>query len=318
MKTKTTVIILVCALLLSFALGTAGLVTLAAPDQDGAEPFQDRLIGVFITTQPLDLFDIEGYLNDHLEQAISGGEIDSADAAAYQGRLYATLDDSAPSAQYTFEGVEGMCFFCPRYSNDSEEYWGTSSDDAISDIQASFVSGTEERISLEGTIYISVSGGPTTFYSNPVYQTPAGEVYAVQGNGTSYAGSVTAGMSGSTTLNDTQTVTQNGEKQTISSSIQISFAYMDTPTGITVLQFDAEDQVVSSMDYAPGTLPESLTVEERTQYIIVETRSTAADGSPAVSRELFQPTDDQAGLTAFYRRDDGICLKQFCAVSWTG
>lgn len=54
----------------------------------------DRLIGVYVTLEPLDLFDFEAYFNDHAKELLAGGgEIGPEDAAAYGGRLYAVQEE---------------------------------------------------------------------------------------------------------------------------------------------------------------------------------------------------------------------------------
>ena len=95
MKNKIGIIILACVLVVSFILGVTGAVTFAkdepADNTDGTS--KDRLIGVFITTEHLDLFDFESYFQDNANKVMSGGEISSSDSAPYQGKLYAILVD---------------------------------------------------------------------------------------------------------------------------------------------------------------------------------------------------------------------------------
>ena len=56
----------------------------------------DILIGVFITEEHLDLFDMEGYLNDNINTLSGGGLINiDKNSSQYQGRLYATLTTRA-------------------------------------------------------------------------------------------------------------------------------------------------------------------------------------------------------------------------------
>ena len=52
---------------------------------------EERLIGVFLTTESLDLFDFDSYLKDNISD-FSGGEIKlDGNTDKYQGRLYAEL-----------------------------------------------------------------------------------------------------------------------------------------------------------------------------------------------------------------------------------
>ncbi len=326
MKTKKIMIIFTCVLLACFALGAADVLKLAdtSTSEENTND-KDRLIGVFVTTEHLDLFDIEGYFNDHANQILSGGEISESESAEYEGRLYATLiekpytneqtGETTMTMEYVFEGVEGISYYCALFSDEAGSYHGASGDEAISDGHTA-INSTDagDSISLEGTIYVSTIGGPSAFYYNPVYQTPQGEVYAVTGQGMSYGGDITAGMSGSQELKDEMSTTTGDETETVSSNVKTTVCFMDAPTGVTVIQLNRESKVLAADEYAPGTLPETLTVEPDTEYIVVETHTTGADRSETTMREMFQPGDDS--LFAFYCRDDGICIKQYCGIKW--
>ena len=94
----------------------------------------------------------------------------------------------------------------------------------------------------------------------------------------------------------------------------MNFVFMDIPTSVSVIQLDRDNNIASAQEYAPGNLPPSITVESNTEYIIVETRTSATDGTETVTRELFQSDDNT--LFAFSCRDDGICFKQYCDITW--
>ena len=91
--------------------------SLARSDMDASAASRDRLIGVYITTEYIDLFDLEGYIGANAS-ALSGGSIGEADAAQYNGRLYAELVDE----RYVFPGVDGFAFFMAT----TEHEYGTS------------------------------------------------------------------------------------------------------------------------------------------------------------------------------------------------
>lgn len=96
MKNKLGIIILACVLVAAFILGATGAVTFAKdePTENSDSASKDRLIGVFITTEHLDLFDFESYFQDNANKVLSGGEISSSDSAPFQGRLYATKSET--------------------------------------------------------------------------------------------------------------------------------------------------------------------------------------------------------------------------------
>lgn len=328
MKNKIGMIILACVLAVSFVLGATGAVTFAKdePTDNTGNASKDRLIGVFITTEHLDLFDSESYVKDNADKVLSGGEIGSSDRARYQGRLYAKLVDepytdpetgeTATTKKFVFDGIEGISYFAARYTDENgTQYLGTGDDDAISDAHTGLhYTDAGDGIDMKGTIYVSASKGSDVFYCNPVYQTSSGEVYLVSGQGVSYGGELSAGMSGSQALKEEQTVTIDGKSETVSSSIEVSICFMDTPIGVSILQFDRDGSIVAREDHAAGALPAEITASPDTEYIIAETRMSSADGKETVTRELFRQDDET--LYAFFCREDGICIKQYCSIAW--
>lgn len=326
MKANRLIIIFSCVLLACFALGVTDVIKLAgAPASGESTAVKDRLIGVFITKAPLDLFDMESYFNDHANEILSGSEISKAESAAYEGRLYATLvekpytsEDTGKTSvvkEYAFEGVEGISYYCALFSDEAGSYHGASGDEAIADGHTA-INATDagDSISLEGTIYVSTSSRLTSFYYNPIYQTPQGQVYAAAGQGVSYGGDLIARMSGTQELKEEMSTTVGDETEMVSSNIKMTMCYMDAPTGVTVIQFDGESKVLSNEAYAPGELPETLSVASDAEYIVVETRTIGTDRTETITRELFQP--DDTSLFAFYCREDGICVKQYCRIAW--
>lgn len=328
MKNKILIFILACVLIASFALGATGAVTFAKgePADSSNEASKDRLIGVFITTECLDLFDFESYFENNVDKVLSGGEISSSDSVPYQKKAFGTIVDdpytnpetgeTVTTKKYVFEGIEGIAYFSARYTDDNgNPYWSSSGDDAISDAHTGYHStDAGDSIELKGTIYVSTSKGSNTFYYNPVYQTATGEVYLMSGQEMSHDGELSAGMSNSHALKEEQTVTIDGKSKTVGSSIEVSICFMDTPVSTSVLQFSKDGSVVSKEDYAAGELPFKIATNSDTEYIIVETHMKSATGEETVTRELFQA--DEETLFAFSCREDGICIKQYCSIIW--
>lgn len=324
MKIKGIAAVFVCAILLFYALGAAGVIRMA-DTKAKADSAADRLIGVFVTYEHLDLFDFEGYMRDNVDTIFAGGEISESKRDAYQGRLYAALIDKTYTnpetgetttyPEYVFEGVEGICFFSALYKDDMGDHYSTGSDDAVSDIRASY-SSTDDggSVSLEGTIYISTTGGPDVLYFNPVYQTETGDVYALTGQGLSYGGYKNAGVSGSHSIKEETTSALGGDKQTHGSQTKVTVCYVNAPISVALIQLGDQSEVLSRAEYAPGALPDALKAEPGAEYIIVETRAKDAGGEASVARELFQPGDES--LYALYSRDDGICAKRYSSIQW--
>ncbi len=322
MKNKTFLAILACILIGIFVLGVTNVfqfVKEPAPEQNE----NSRLIGMLITKEHLDLFDMDRFLNDHSSQILQGQKISAQQSSEYKDRIYASLTDEFLQNEkgephtlkkYVFNEIDGFTFFCPEYTDESGDiYQGSDVDDAITDVSLAVSSTNEEEsISMEGTIYVSTLNGPTRFYFNPVYQNDAGDVYVETGNGTSHSGDIVAGMSSTYRLNEETSVTVDGKKQTIRTDIAVTVCYIDAPDTVSILQMDQENKIVQEDKFESGEFPQELKPNAQTAYFIVETHR--ADTDAVLSRELFTINDENNCLTAFWARDDGICIKQYCTI----
>lgn len=325
MKTKKIIIIIVCTVLAAFVFGVAGIFNLVNTSVDKTTS-KDRLIGVLITREYLDLFDSEKFFNDNFNTLAGGGEISESESSKYQGRLYAdrvetshTNDETGETdvgIEYVFEGIDGICYFTPRITDQFGTYWSLGGDDAISDGHTNFNSTDEgESISMEGTIYVSTGGNTGNFfYFNPVYQTPTGEVYAVSGDGDYFGDNSVAGTSMSREIKENQSSTIDDLTTSSGTEIKVTICYMDKPEKVSILQFGEGNELLSKIEYDPGDFPDTLQVRSGTQYIIVETTTLSQQQIISVTREIYQPEDET--LFAFFSRDDGICVKQECEINW--
>ena len=116
-----------------------------ALEDKGESNIKDRLIGVLITDEYLDLFDLEGYLNDNINKFSGGGSIMiEGDNREYQGRLYATLTtltltdekgNTHETKEFAFDNVDGVAYFSATVpaTEEDESFITYGSDEAISD-----------------------------------------------------------------------------------------------------------------------------------------------------------------------------------------
>ncbi len=295
--------------------------------EDKGESNKDRLIGVFITKEYLDLFDMEAYLNDNINKMSGGGLIDSdANNGQYQGRLYATLatqtlkDDTGKTyytREFVFDSIEGITYFSAMVpATENEESFTTSgSDEAICDGHIGIHHGDDEdKTTLEGTIYVSSGYINNVCYINPVYQNADGSVYAISGNGFMVSGEQGEGSVYSQTLEEKTTITENGKSKSASISIKISLSMIIPPEQIFIMQMDKDNHVISQREYKPGNLPDALTPEAGTEYIIVETHKRDTESNLTASRSIYDRSNEV--LDTFYCRNDGICVKQWTNLEW--
>lgn len=311
MKKRSILLILAVILLAAFALGATGGVALSGGNADGetARQTQGNLIGVLVTTEPLDLFDFEAYFNDHAREILNGsGEIGMEEAQEYGGRLYAAYTEE-PRGKYEFPDVEGFCHMSPRMKNAQGEYNAVFSDEVF-DATNIGVKSTDagDELTLEATIYACDDSNLRAFYINPVYQEESGAVYAVSGQGTSFGGELAGAHT--TTLTDTKTVTENGETTELTSSMTITICYVPRTAETTITQFSAQGELLKRETFAPEEVPDAMEPEKDAAYLIVET----SDVHGNVTRKLVDSGED--GLSTATPRADGICVQKWTELLW--
>lgn len=316
MRHKAKILILLLAAVLLAAMTGCQL----AREDTGAGAQEDRLIGVLLTTEYLDLFDFEGYINDNLNR-FSGGEIRPEQAQEYQGRVYAVVitetltneetGETVETKDYEFPGVDGIPYFTVRQDEGS---FSTESDGSISDSHVAIHYGDEENgVTMEGTIYVTPNAG-RTYYFNPVYQAADGRVYVMSGSGYTAGGVRDEGEAYAQTLTATTTVTKDGKAVTDSVSVKVTVHVMHPPEKIVIVEMDEDNVMVSREVYDPGAAPEAITPEESTAYIVMETHKRDAGGKEIVVRGLY---GKKAGtLEMFALREDGVCVKQWAQILW--
>lgn len=290
-----------------------------------SESGNNQLVGVLITTEYLDLFDFEAYFNDNAGELLNGNTtIDPAEARAYEGRLYAVAEPTEKDGEvnYQFPGVEGIPFYYIPVVTDmaepaeGEEYdwaWTPGESTAIQDQYAALsVKDDAEEISLEGTLYISSQSKNHRFYGNPIYRTPEGELYATAGSGIS--SDWQDGGSMSQTLEETYTLTL-GEKQTQEHfKVTFTITSVDPVENIVLLQMDENNRVLSRQEFQPGQVPESLTPEQKTSYILVESHHRNQKGVSTIDRDLYDREDEI--LTTYQEQEEGYFTRLDTQLAW--
>jgi hypothetical protein len=323
---KNSVKIVACCLAIALFLGLSGW-SLAREDA-GENAYEDRLAGVLLTTEYLDLFDMDRYLNDNIGSIMSGQTTMDGMAPEYQGRLYATMTEkqltdengnpAGETREYTFEGLEGIPHFIARVpaTEGREGYTTSQSDEGITDGHANYNYGDDQRSAeLKGTVYVSPAGTMHTYFFNPVYQSADGRVYVTSGSsGFSTEGTDVEGQLYSQTMSASTTVTENGKAVKDSVSVELGLSIMFAPEKIVILQMDENSAVLHRAEYDPKDVPEEIRAEDGAQYIVVETHSKDAQGYPHISRKIYDRGAES--LESFFCREDNVCVKRWTRVKW--
>lgn len=297
-------------MIIALALALSGC-QLAKPDAE-AQKEKDMLVGVFITQEHLDLFDMEAYLQDNLS-ALSGGTLSIEDAAQYSNRVWAEFtEDSDGHSAYRFGDLEGSLLASFRITPDGKSenaYWGGEAGEGICDVSFGHYSMDDgSRLELSGTVYFSDTHPDPGLYFNPVYQTPEGDVYLLSGQGTFFG---SAGMGGSAkhTMNEEASRTENGEKYSHATDISITMECVYPARKLVILQMDEDNQILSRQEWNPAEDMEELKPEANCAYILVEEHT--ANG---VRRSLYQ---NENRYIAFFRElENLLCVKTQIPISW--
>ena len=321
MKRKIT-IITICAAMLSTLPGCR-----LAREDAGFREHEDRLIGMFITTEFLDLFDFEGFFNQNARNMPIGGLISGVNAENFQGRIYAslvsrTLSDEGNNPvseiyEFMFEGIEGFAIFAPMIpaADDRESHIGVTVDDAVNvDMWHLQFGDDETSATIEGTIAVSSAAGATGFFFNPVYQSADGHVFLTSGSGISVSGTQCEGSVFSQKIESTVTVTENGRTTTFSSSVQVNIKTMFVPERFVIMQMDADGNLINRSSYLAEDFPDTVIPQAGMEFIIIETVRYAADGAARVLREIYGRDSDW--IYIFRAGDSGVLVRALTRIEW--
>ncbi len=299
------------ALLLAAALLLAGC-SLALPEDGDAVEDGDPMVGVFVTRQSLDLFDMDAYLLENGSKLMSGGTVSSADAEQYTGTLFAAWDEE--KQRYGFAGVDGYIWLCTEESDETGDYTKMQSDGVFCD-GSSAVNCTDEgeSYSFSATLYAVKKNADETavMFVNPLYQTADGRVYARAGQGISASGNEGAYPAMTQTLH--QELKKSGKDGNTTRKFECAVKMQLTaePESVTLFWMDTEHGVIKQETYQPGTLPETLDAKDAQFLLCVE---TAADGTQ--TRTLYGPENEALTLATFVPAENGLLDKQSCELVW--
>lgn len=295
--------------------------------EDGAvNNSMDRLIGVYVSYEYVDLFDLDAYFNDN-NLNFSGGEIKiEGETKKYEGRMYATQKDEIRTSsggekytetQFVFEKLSGVSMFAPTIVDPLLEnrIYTVAGSDGFTDAKFHVKSGDkEDGLELFGTLYISSGSVSDAIYINPVYQSEDGKVYLLSGQGFAATGDSGEGVVYSQKLEDKVTINENGKSKSYSSIIEVSIATMNPTIKVSILQMDKDSNIVKKTEFAPADVPNEFKTEASTEYIIVECLKEAFDGEIKIERMLFSKNDET--LWFFKKINDKVFIKAYTTIFW--
>ena len=293
--------------------------SLAQPENSNAKETTDRLAGVFITTEYLDLFDMEAWIEENAGALLDGEQVLSPGMDYEQPRIYAelveeTFTDSSgtthTSSTYEFKGLDGL--FLAEYmiyslGETDELYRTVDGSDYIFDVHSTFKSSDSAiETELTGSIFLNGNSQRMVFYFNPIYQTADGKVYLVPGTGMESSPGQAAFQ-----LTGTSTTTENGQSKTDSSRVEVKINCVEIAQKVVLIEMSENNAEIKRSEFIPGQMPKEFSTSDSTAYLIVEEHR--ADG---VSRTIYQSGD--ASIPVFYSPDGKLCLRSSTTVTWQG
>ena len=320
--------------------------SLAKPEEELQDnsPMEDSLIGVLITTEYLDLFDMDAWLNDNIGALSKGGEtVIDGDTSQYQGRIYAERTDEIwysndgeahNRVDYKFpEELNGYALMSPMIESENYEPYLSTIKEAIFADAKSHVKVTDwgTAVELTATIYYDplaipkesitelhedgseTLGNHIAFYHNPIYQTPEGDVYVTSGSGTAHSGGPGVswyGNQGSYTISQTQSTNFGGESQVLESYVEISMHAVRTAEKIVINEMSADNMLLRTVEYSHEDFPRELTVGSDTSYAVIETHNLTDDGEVFISRQICTADNEEESFTVFVPLENGYVAKQ--------
>lgn len=281
---------------------------------------QDKLVGYVVTTEHLDLFDMESYLEDHLNEIMDGVEI-TGDTSAYQGRLYAqevveksTTEDGVPctTIYYNFDHVDGIALLDYEAETILENgevlsYFNCGTcDEGFFEVayrSNSTDAGTDNY--CEGTIYFPDDAEEIYTCMNPVFQDSEGRLYLTAG----HSFHTTANGTYSQNLTEEYTSTENGVETVDKTEFKMTVKTVHVPEKVAIVQMSGDNQILDRQEYIPGELPEELTPVEGCAYILVEEYA-----GQEVHRQMLEPGGED--ITVFTRSEEPWCTADGTRILW--
>lgn len=301
-----------------------------AREDTGAEIQSDKMIGFFVTSEPLDLFDYDRYASGHMDEFTGGGDVAIEPTAGYEERLYAVLEKTVLTGEdgsiterweYVFPDLSGYGCYAPYMSaevtGEPNDYWDVCSNEAFGE-GSSHIDESDDgsELTMEATLYVAQTDGQENHLNqkvwclNPVWQTADGAVYVTCGQGVS--GSLSDGVRMSQTITSTNRVSQGGKTVELTDSFTVHIEGMSVPVRIEVAELDENSNLIKSGSYFPGEAPETYVPDGRAACILVTTHRRDSQGE-SVIRELYD--DKDSGFTTFMEKE-GLCVPHWTELEW--
>lgn len=282
-----------------------------AKEDAGEQQRHDRLIGVFVTKEHLDLFDFEAYFNDHANELISGGNTMIENTDGYQQRIYANMEN----AGCAFEGMDGILFASYAFDDGVSKGYRNAPGNMVNGHVNWDETENQVTLTMNGTIYISDKIGYIQYFYNPVRQDSEGRLYLTAGTGLSTNVTEGTGMKNWHDLSDEYTITVNGETQSYRADITIGVEAIVLPELYTFYYMDENHLELGRDVFSPEDMPLEICPLDDAAYILVEESSHRKDNTERTFRTIYSRGQDEV-LDIYIPGEDYVCTKSNTKIIW--
>lgn len=313
MNRKNRFAFIILAITAIVALGVGLIFNPALAKEPNVKSSGDRLIGVFVTKDYVDTFNVEAYINDNPDILLSREtSVVLDDFPNYHDRIYAVKTNPAgENHDYYFEGFEGIrCFTVslntPRPVPDSptgeidENYMTHIS---ISDAECSSSRHYEDKDSEDGAnnpqlceselncfIYAFPTGDDSTIemYCNPVYQDKDGQVYMTGGQCIATANDESSiGMTLKSTMTEKyEETSSSGESSKEEIAVNVELKIVSPTINYVFSQYDSEGKLINNESFTSKDMPSEIKLLRDCDYAVVtETTKSGQTKRTLVDKE---------------------------------
>jgi len=179
-----------------------------------------------------------------------------------------------------------------------------------------------EEIELEDTLYFTYELLGAVAVVNWVYVNDETNEIRSDGSVGNHLDDIDGAIFSTQALSDTRYSVRGEEyEKTYRSKVKINFKYLDYLTGVKILEYDKNNQLIKASDFVGSERLETFFVGADCEYAVIEEEYTvmndeARKGEKHYERTLINQSKYGDGITLKYPRGDGLIAPIYLSVKW--
>lgn len=219
-------------------------------------------------------------------------------------------------------------YYCNQYDREHDLNYFTVNYGADVFAEGKIAEKTEagiglSKLEMEETLYFTYELVNCYARVEWVYCDEATKTVSATGNGYHCLQKIASSSTRNNCNLSTTRYTASGEpyEKTFDSRVTVNFEYIDYLTGVKVLEYNQDNELIDSIAYEKGTeRSDVLNVAENCAYAVIEEEYTVMQGDDMgekhVERTLVQKSTTGGVKTLKYPRGDGLIAPVFLHIKW--